>query len=109
MKAARGALARTSTADPVPVPAALRTAQLVLGGVEYLVLSYGVEPPRLPDTLTRAEQAVVRAIFDGASNAEIAGARGTSARTVANQIAAIFAKVGASSRAELVAVLRQGA
>ena len=41
MKAARGALARTSTADPVPVPAALRTAQLVLGGVEYLVLSYG--------------------------------------------------------------------
>lgn len=77
------------------------------GGVEYLVLSYDVDAPSLPEMLTPAEQAVVRAILDGESNAAIARARGTSTRTVANQIAAIFDKIGVSSRAELVAVLRQ--
>lgn len=91
----------------VPPPSALRSAEFVRGGVEYLVLSYDVGALPMPESLTPAEQAVVRQIVDGQSNAVIALARGTSIRTVANQIAAIFEKVGVSSRAELVAVLRQ--
>jgi DNA-binding NarL/FixJ family response regulator len=98
---------RPSQPIAIPVPAALRSAEFVRDGVEYLVLSYGVVAPPLPAVLTPAEQAVVRAILDGESNTAIARARGTSTRTVANQIAAIFDKVGASSRAELIAVLRQ--
>ena len=38
-------------------------------------------------------------------NSAIAEARGTSVRTVANQIQAIFKKLGVSSRSELVALL----
>jgi DNA-binding CsgD family transcriptional regulator len=53
--------------------------------------------------LTAAEREVAGFILRGRSNGEIASARRTSARTVANQIAAIFRKVGVSSRAELVA------
>lgn len=53
--------------------------------------------------LTSAEQSVVRALFEGKSNDIIAGERGTSPRTVANQIASIFRKHGVASRAELVA------
>lgn len=56
--------------------------------------------------LTDAERMIIERIAAGDSNREIARARGTSARTVANQIAAIFAKLGVASRAELVARLR---
>lgn len=42
-------------------------------------------------------------IFAGESNDDIARRRGTSPRTVANQIASIFRKHGVGSRAELVA------
>jgi DNA-binding NarL/FixJ family response regulator len=39
----------------------------------------------------------------GLSNAEIARSRGRSPRTVANQVAKIFEKLGVSSRSELYA------
>ena len=55
---------------------------------------------RLP-TLTPAERAVVAALLAGHSNDEIARARGTALRTVANQVARIFKKMGVRSRAEL--------
>lgn len=48
-------------------------------------------------------RAVTELLLDGASNAEIAAARGTSRRTVANQIATIFRKLDASSRVDLAA------
>lgn len=51
--------------------------------------------------LSRAERAVVMLALDGLSNQEIARARGTSLRTVANQIASIFRKLGVGSRPEL--------
>ena len=58
----------------------------------------------LPDAssqLTSAERAVAELAARGASNARIANERGTSVRTVANQIAACLRKLGLSSRAEL--------
>ena len=55
--------------------------------------------------LTRAEEEVARAAIGGLSNAEIATMRGRSERTIANQLASIFRKLGVTSRAELAAVL----
>jgi DNA-binding CsgD family transcriptional regulator len=52
--------------------------------------------------LSPAEREVVLAVLDGASNTAIAQRRGTSERTVANQLASIFRKLGASSRLDLV-------
>jgi DNA-binding CsgD family transcriptional regulator len=45
---------------------------------------------------------------EGQSNAAIAKARGTHVRTVANQLAALFRKLGVASRAELRALLARG-
>lgn len=53
--------------------------------------------------LTATEEEVLTLVLDGWDNASIAAARKTAARTVANQVASIFRKVGVSSRAELVA------
>ena len=55
--------------------------------------------------LTDAEHAVARDAIAGLSNAEIARRRGSSPRTVANQLAAIYRKLGVSSRAELAVML----
>ncbi len=56
-------------------------------------------------TLTATELKVARAAMAGASNAEIARQRGCSARTVANQLASAYRKLGVTSRLELVVVL----
>ena len=40
-------------------------------------------------------------VVAGRSNGEIAAARGRSVRTIANQVAAIFRKLGVGSRLEL--------
>jgi DNA-binding NarL/FixJ family response regulator len=53
-----------------------------------------------------AEKDILCRILAGASNAEIAAARATSMRTVANQVASIFKKLGVSSRRELIARAR---
>jgi DNA-binding NarL/FixJ family response regulator len=62
----------------------------------------------LPDLLSESEQAVARALIAGSSNAEIARARGTSVKTVANQLYAMYRKLGVSTREELVARLVDG-
>jgi DNA-binding CsgD family transcriptional regulator len=53
--------------------------------------------------LSDAERAVALLVMDGHTNAEIGAMRGTSARTIANQVARILEKLGVASRAELVA------
>lgn len=85
-----------------------RVTGFVDGGVEYLVLSLPAEAPRgLP--LSDAERDVVAALLAGDSNRDIAARRGTSVRTVANQVASIFRKLGVASRAELASRLSGGA
>jgi DNA-binding CsgD family transcriptional regulator len=68
------------------------------------VCAYLVINPR--DTrvagLTQAESDVVALVSAGCSNGEIAARRGTSLRTVGNQLSAIFKKLGLSSRHALV-------
>lgn len=56
-------------------------------------------------SLTDAEREVTLLLMSGASNAEIAKARGCAVRTVCNQVQSLFRKLGVSSRTELVAKL----
>ena len=56
-------------------------------------------------SLTEAEQRVAELAARGMSNAEIATERGTSVRTVANQIAACLRKLDVGSRAALARVI----
>jgi DNA-binding CsgD family transcriptional regulator len=55
--------------------------------------------------LTRTEREVAELVIQGLSNAEIAAQRGCSLRTVANHVAAVFTKLGISSRRALRASL----
>jgi DNA-binding NarL/FixJ family response regulator len=64
-----------------------------------------VEAMGLDPRLTSAERQVVSGVLNGRTNAAIAMARRTSSRTVANQLAAIYRKLGVSSRWELTAQL----
>jgi DNA-binding CsgD family transcriptional regulator len=52
--------------------------------------------------LPAAELAVIRQLVEGHSYAEIAAERGTSTRTIANQITAVFRRLRVSGRNELV-------
>ena len=83
-----------------------------LAGEEYAVVRLSSLVELLPEGLTEAERDIVDRVLEGHSNAEIARARGTSARTVANQLAGVFRKLGVQSRSELArlcARLRAGA
>src|SRR5260221_10104077 len=56
--------------------------------------------------LSKGERAVVGLAVFGLSNQEIARQRGSSPRTVANQLASAYRKLGVGSRAELLARLQ---
>jgi DNA-binding CsgD family transcriptional regulator len=70
---------------------------------EFVLLSWpspSTEP--VDDELTPAERDVLSLVVSGASNAAIARHRGTSVRTVANQMARLLTKLNAGSRYELI-------
>ena len=66
-----------------------------------LVLSFPVPTADLRERLTRSEAEIAGEIMAGHSNAEIARRRGTAVRTIANQVASIYRKLGVRSRLEL--------
>jgi DNA-binding NarL/FixJ family response regulator len=68
-------------------------------GEDLYVLSAPIDSP-CAASLTRAELEVARAMVCGATNREIAQMRGTSPRTVANQVASILRRLGAKSRVD---------
>jgi DNA-binding CsgD family transcriptional regulator len=82
-----------------------RVASFRLGRDRFAVLSVPQQIDALGAKLTRAERDVMLMIRAGHSNAQIAAARGSSPRTVANQVRSLYAKLGVSSRAELAAVI----
>jgi DNA-binding CsgD family transcriptional regulator len=90
---------------PGLAPIGLSASRARIGGEELAVFSFPVPPPALPETLSAAEREVAVALLEGLSNSEIAVARRTSARTVANQVGSLFRKLGVRSRAEAVAAL----
>jgi DNA-binding NarL/FixJ family response regulator len=72
-------------------------------GQRYVVIALSLTPE--PQRLTPAERAIAAALIEGASAKHIAQQWGTSQRTVEHQTAALFRKLGVSSRAELVRAL----
>jgi DNA-binding NarL/FixJ family response regulator len=81
--------------------------RLSIDGNELFLLGTPALTECLPDDLTKAEKDVAALVLEGLSNREIAKARGTSVRTIANQVAAIFRKLKVTARVELgQAVLR---
>jgi DNA-binding NarL/FixJ family response regulator len=72
------------------------------------VIVISADTLELPTAFSESERAVARALIAGSSNAEIAKARGTSIKTVANQLYAMYRKLGVNTREELVARLVDG-
>lgn len=68
-----------------------------------VVTEHQSAPPPWFTKLTPAENDVARQVLAGASTQTIAAARGSRPRTIANQLASIFDKLGVRSRAELCA------
>jgi len=88
------------------VPPKMDVHSITIGGEQLTVLSFAA--PIAPPTLTKAERSIAQRVARGESNAEIARARKSSPRTVANQLQHIFRKLGVASRAELTVRLRNG-
>jgi DNA-binding CsgD family transcriptional regulator len=72
---------------------------------DVAVLILDMPRPRRPTSLTDTEWDVARRVVTGASNEAIAKARGTSARTVANQLQSVFRKLGVDGRVSLTRAL----
>lgn len=89
--------------DEVELPPDVRASVVELRSGRYLLLSFtpGEDLPR--HGLTESERFIALALLRGCTNDEIARLRGTSPRTVANQVASIFRKLGVHSRAEMAA------
>ncbi|RYZ09176.1 MAG: hypothetical protein EOO73_05295 [Myxococcales bacterium] len=71
-------------------------------GGQLRVLSLSRPDAALGGVLPPAELAVARRLVEGHCYADMARMRGTSARTIANQIAAVFKRMRVSGRNELV-------
>ena len=59
--------------------------------------------------LPPAEEAIVRLLAEGKSYSEMASIRRTSLRTIANQVASVFRRLGISGRPELLCLLAERA
>ena len=105
-KRARRRGARLDARHPsLEPPAGFEARRFTFEGEELVAFSFPRRELQLPVTLSPAEREVTELVLAGLSNAEIATQRGTASRTVANQIAVIFSKLGVGSRAELVVFL----
>ncbi|MEI9935977.1 MAG: helix-turn-helix transcriptional regulator [Pseudomonadota bacterium] len=85
-----------------------RSAKLLLAqNQQFLRQSISVARPdnELSEWLSPAEYAVTRLLIEGKSYQEMAKLRETSKRTVANQLASAFHRLGISGRAELLCLL----
>jgi DNA-binding NarL/FixJ family response regulator len=106
LNAALGKVGFKGRAEFLRVMAYLRSGSpsvRLVGTSESCWLFVPLEAQAPDPSLTSAERQVVEHVLSGRSNAAIARARSTSSRTVANQLAAIYRKLGVSSRWELAA------
>ncbi len=72
-------------------------------GMSKLVFESRMQSHGPTNSLTEAECDVLQGVINGYSNQEIAFRRSTSTRTVANQLAVLYEKLGALTRNELAA------
>jgi DNA-binding NarL/FixJ family response regulator len=89
--------------------AARRFTSFAVERDEYCVVSAPFEPSPGFLGLTAAEVEVAKLAVSGLSNRAIAEKRGSSVRTVANQMAAVLQKLGATSRIQVAARLGERA
>ena len=90
--------------------AILEAHSFAIGGDEYVVLTFRVlvvDDLGSYAGLTASERAVAKLVLQGRPNSEIARERGTSLQTVANQLGAVYQKLGVRSRRELAAQFRR--
>ncbi|MGE0784237.1 MAG: LuxR C-terminal-related transcriptional regulator [Sandaracinaceae bacterium] len=78
----------------------LRAHELDVAGERFLVTPIAPSEAAL-EILSPAEREIAERVIRGDSNRQIADSRGTSPRTVANQLQRIFHKLGVGSRTEL--------
>lgn len=79
-----------------------RMSPLVSSGGGLEVVSVPRPTLKLAELLSGAEREVTVRVVEGLDHETIARTRGTSKRTIANQIAAAYRKLGISGRAELI-------
>jgi DNA-binding NarL/FixJ family response regulator len=87
------------TADDTDRPRAL-VFPAEPGDRRLAIVGMRPEPSRIAP-LSPCERQIVFLALDGLSNAAIASRRQTSARTIANQLASVYQRVGVSGRLEL--------
>lgn len=75
---------------------------LEYAGTPYRIISLPRPDLRLAAALPPAELSVVRSLIEGACYDEIAQRRGTSTRTIANQLTTVFRRMKVSGRSELL-------
>ena len=81
-------------------PTGLSVELVDAGDEEFAIFEWSAEAAPAA-TLTATERAVLALVVEGASNRDIAKQRGVAVRTVANQVASLLKKLGASSRFDL--------
>jgi DNA-binding CsgD family transcriptional regulator len=86
------------------LPPNARVSYFQLGTQRYAVFSHETSAASGATSLSSAEGEVVRLALGGLSNAEIARVRGTSTRTVRNQLTSAYEKLGVGSRSELASL-----
>lgn len=79
--------------------------EVVIGGETLVVTSLPADGAEGLEALSAAEREVAVDAAGGMSNAAIAQKRNRAVRTVANQLASVYRKLGLGSRAELAVVL----
>jgi DNA-binding CsgD family transcriptional regulator len=88
-----------------PLGMRARMAEVDLAGEQIAVGVYPLGDERRFAALTESERDVAVQLMQGATYREIGQQRGSAVRTVANQVQAIYDKLGVGSRVELAAVL----
>ena len=84
------------------LPDDLQVTEFTVGEQRYALFSYR-EPGPFPAGVTESEWLVGLLVVAGHSNASIAAVRGVSPRTVANQLASLYRKLGVGPRSQLIA------
>jgi len=83
-----------------------RLAEVAFAEEQLLIGTYPLIGAASVSCLTQAEREVTAQIIAGSTNFDIALRRGSSVRTIANQINSIFTKLNVRSRSELAARLQ---
>jgi DNA-binding NarL/FixJ family response regulator len=75
---------------------------------ERLIISFPISEIGWRQGLSAAEISVAKDVLAGTDRSQVAAKRGTAVRTIVNQLASVFRKLGVSSRLELSLYVRAG-